>query len=206
MARIASSSPISQVLAVSTVCGLLALVAFATPGAKLEDAAVPVPLAPIADEPVRVSLAVAVQQAAPPPAPSNQLLLAFRAGGATYVKLSEDEPAHGKRRLVSDEDGESTIAEVRAAALPARFRGWETKQLTVDGGCTATIAGFAVVTRLIGDPAYAGIEDDKWTVDTASSAGASVLAARLVVDERCAKGLYARDASLAPIVTLETPD
>jgi hypothetical protein len=185
---------------------VLAIIAFANAGSKLEDATVPVPLTGTTVEPVRVATAAAVKQPAPPPAPSTQLLFVFRAGGATYMKLSDDEPAHGKRRMVEDDDGASTIAEVRAAALPKRFRGWETKQFTVDGGCTATVAGFAVVTRLVGDPGYVGLEAEKWTVETAADAGTKMLAARLDVPESCAKGLYARDASLAPIVTMETLD
>ena len=200
MPRIASPY-IPQLLLVGSTCGLLATVTFATRDARLIDSAeVPVPAIEPAPELMRVSELETVRQAAPPPAPSNQLLFVFRAGGETYAKLSDDEPKHGKRKLITGEDGTVTIAEVAAANLPAKFRGWGDKTFTVDGGCTATVKGFAVVTRLEGDPGYAGLDDEKWTVQSAAKAGTSQLA----VPEACEAPLYARDASLAPMGALET--
>lgn len=200
MPRIASTTYVlPQLLAVSATCGLLATVAWVAQGTR-NVSAEPVPAIALADASTvtRISQAVTVQQPAPPPTPSNQLLFTFQIGKDTYLKLSDDEPKHGKRVLVD----ENTVAPVAAADLPVKFRGWGDKTFTLDGGCTATVKDFAVVTRMIGSPGYAGLDDESWTVATAAKAGTSQLAARLDV-KGCEKALYARDASLAPIVELE---
>ncbi len=207
MPRIASSTYVAQLFAVSATCGVLATLALATQDSgALAAAEIPVPAIESAIEPMRVAELEVVRQPPPPPAPSTQLLFVFRAGGETYAKLSDDEPKHGKRKMITDEDGTSTVAEVDPANLPAKFRAWGDKTFTVDGGCLATVKGFAVVTRMEGDPGYAGLEDDKWTVGTAAAAGTSQLAARLDVPKACTKPLYARDASVAPMAALETLD
>lgn len=187
-------------LAVSATLGLLATVVWASHDHAQIIAEQPLPVAlEEAAMPVKVTEAVAVRQPAPPPAPTNQLLFVFQLGTDTYLKLSDDEPAHGKRTLIDT----STVAEVSLANLPAKFRAWSTKSFTLDGGCTATVKSFAVVTRMEGSPAYAGLDDETWTVATAASAGTSQLAAKLDV-KGCDKALYARDASLVPITELET--
>jgi hypothetical protein len=94
MPRIASSAYIPQLIAVSATCGVLATVAWATKGSySVAAAEMPVPVIETTDvlEPVRVVEIAAVKQPAPPPAPSNQLLFVFRAGGETYAKISADD-------------------------------------------------------------------------------------------------------------------
>jgi hypothetical protein len=206
MSRIASSPYLTQLLAVSATCGLCAVYAVATRATSpLGDARIPVPMIPQASTVERLERPVVatVKQPAPPPEASSQLLFVFQAGGDTYVKLSDDTPRHGKRRLVEGDGGVTTIAEVEASKLPRALRGWETKQVTLDGGCTVAVTGFAVVTRLVGDPGYAGRDEAKWTVTSAASTGSSALAARIAAPAECKDALYARDAALAPIVTLE---
>ncbi len=178
---------------------MLALMGFAAGNARV--ASTPVPSIPtaITEEPVRLTASIAVAQPAPPPAPSSELLFVFRAGGNVYVKLSDDEPKHGKRVLADDADGTVTVAAVKPENLPAKLRGFAREALAVDGNCTAHVTGFAVVTRMLGTPGYAGLDDEHWNVDTASAAGTSVLAARL---DGCKDGVFARRASLAPIATL----
>lgn len=197
---LAVSTRVPQLIAVSATFGLLATVVWASHESAQIVAEQPLPL--VLEEaamPVKISEAVAVRQPAPPRAASNQVLFAFRIGNDTYIKLSDDEPRHGKRVLVDDA---STVAVVAVANLPAKFRGWESKTFEVDGGCTATVKNFAVVTRAIGTPAYAGLDDETWTIETAAKAGTSQLAARLEM-KGCEEALYARDASLASIALLE---
>lgn len=205
MPRIALSTHVPRLIAVSAACGVLAAFGYAAHDATTLVADEP-PVVSLAEPaaPIKVTEVVAVRQPAPPPAPTSQLLFVFQLGSDVYLKLSDDEPAHGKRRLL--DDGTTTIADVAAAKLPAKFRGWTTKTFTVDGGCAATIKDFAVVTRMEGSPGYAGLDDETWTVATAAKAGTSQLAARLDVSAQCAKGMYARDASLAPLNELEKLD
>ncbi len=148
-------------------------------------------------------MAVAAPEAPAPVADTVQLV--FRAGGATYMQLAgveRDEdgaiawPRHGAPRLVTEDGAEVAIAVVRDADLPAVHRAWAGKQVVVDGTCRATVTGFAVVSRLVGDPAYAGLEKARWDVASVMQTGAQVLAARL---DRCS-GTFARDAALAPVV------
>lgn len=211
MPRLASFVHVPQLIAVSAACGLLALGAYvAHAPTPVPSAAIPAPqLEDTTTLAVHVPEVAVVRQPAPPPAASNQLLFVFRAGTDLYVTLSSDEPKHGKRRLIEDDGGATTVAEVAPANLPAKFRGWEHKTFALDGGCTATVRGFAVVTRMVGSPGYAGLDDETWNATTAANAGTSQLAARLAVGQGCDKALYARDASLAPIgelVELERPD
>jgi hypothetical protein len=201
MFRIASSSShLLQMIAVGSACGLLAVAGAATQPKVASD---PIPaIATATEEVVRVPVAAHVRQAPPPPAPSRQLLFVFAAGDATYVKLAVDDvPEHGPHRLVENEGIVATVAEVDAAMVPARFKSWLGKELVVDGACRAKVTGFSVVTRLIGDPGYAGIEHtESWTADTVAEKGTVSFAARI---DDCPGGTYARDAELAPIATFE---
>lgn len=150
--------------------------------------------------------AVAAREAAAPAA--DEIKLVFRAGGASYLRLADVErdeagalrwPRHGAPRLVEEEGVEVALAQVRDADVPAILRAWAGRQVVVDGACRATVTGFAVVSRLSGDPAYAGLAKDRWDAASVMASGSSVLAARL---DRC-EGAYARDAALAPVVIPE---
>jgi hypothetical protein len=146
---------------------------------------------------------VAVAPEAPAPV-ADEIRLLFRAGGATYMQLGAVErddagmPAlrHGATRLLKEEGAEVAIADVRAADVPALQRAWAGKQVVVDGTCRATVAGFAVVSRLTGDTSYAGLAKPTWDAASVMYAGAQLLAARL---DGCS-GTYARDAALSPVV------
>lgn len=203
MPRIASTTHVPQVIAVSATLGLLAAMGWAN-HRSMKVAAEPPPVIEIeeAAAPVNVTEVLAVRQAVPPLPATDQLLYVFQIGSELYLKISEDEPAHGKRRLL--DDGSTTIASVAAANLPAQYRSWSTKTFILDGGCEASVKDFAVVTRLEGSPSYAGLDDERWTAATAAKAGASQLAARLDVAKECVPGFYGRDASLARMTELET--
>lgn len=161
-------------------------------------------------EPVSVSMSVpvVVAQEPPPAALTKQLSLVFQAGGATYMKLAaigegehdEPMPKHGKVKRSTEDWIESAVARVDPKNVPAPHRAWLGKTVTVDGGCTAKVIGFAVVSRLVGDPGYAGIEEETWSGATVFDQGAKNLAAQL---DNCAGGTFARDAALAAIVVPE---
>jgi hypothetical protein len=166
-----------------TVASAIALVAWAEPARA--------PSAPIVS---------ATPITSPPAAASKELLLVFRAGGDTYVRIAdvapESTPKHGPLRLVDDLDGVAAIGAVNARDLPAPYRAYEGKRLRVDGECSARVTDLALVGRLVGDPAYAGL-DEAWSANTVMRHGAVVLAARI---DGCPTGTYARDAALAPVV------
>jgi hypothetical protein len=175
----------------------------------------PVPALPPAVEIAEIAMAAPTPAprtavaAAEAPAPlADTIQLVFRAGGATYMRLAGVErdgegaiawPRHGSPRLVTEGAAEVAIAAVRDADMPAVHRAWAGKQVVVDGTCRATVTGFAVVSRLVGDPAYAGLEKARWDAASVMQSGAQVLAARL---DRCS-GTFARDAALAPVVIPE---
>lgn len=210
-------SSLGRTIAIAIGCGfggaVLGLVSVMPP----PDAPVALALrAPVSiAQPVQI---VANEAAAPAVDPrAGEVALAFPAGGKTYVKLAdiaietEDRklagialPPHGALRLHdgSEADWRTTaVAPVKLADVPEAYRAWSGRKVTVDGTCQATVTGFAVASRLVGDPAYAGIEDDRdrWTAKTAFANGHQMLVAQL---DRC-KGRVVRDAALAPVVELE---
>lgn len=205
MLRSASSPYLTYLLAASATCGIAAAYAYATTGAPEADVAIPmIPQPSTLETEVEVPVVATVRQTPAPREMSRQLLFVFQAENDTYVKLSSETPAHGKRRLVDDDHGTITIAEVAPASLPREWRDWRGKEVVLDRGCTARVTGFAVVTRLVGDPGYAGLDDTKWKESTAARAGATSLAARISAPADCWKdALYARDAALAPILALD---
>jgi hypothetical protein len=183
------------------VAGIALVAASASPVALTPEVEVETPVP--APEP-RAAVA-ASEQAAPI---ADEIKLVFRAGGASYMRLADLErddagalqwPRHGAPRLVTEGWIDSAIAAVAEPDLPAEHRAWAGRQVVVDGTCRATVTGFAVVSRLTGDTAYAGIEKEQWDVASVMEAGSQVLAARL---DGCS-GTFARDAALAPVVTLE---
>lgn len=136
------------------------------------------------------------------PVRSTELGLVFSAGGASYMKLAElgdgreIMPKHGKPRLFESDGIESAVAAVQESDLPLAYRRWQDRAVLVDGTCRTRVVGFAVVSRLSGDPGYAGIADASWTADSVLARGSVVLAAKLA---GCT-GTYARDAALPAVV------
>ena len=154
-------------------------------------------IAPEVREEMRTEALVAMEPAQP--VRSSELSLVFSADGATYVKLADldaaDLPAHGPPRLVSG-DFETAIAAVKTRDLPAEHHAWIDRRVRVDGACEATVTGFAVVSRLVGDTGYAGVTDEHWTATSVLDLGSTVLAARL---DGC-NGTFARDAALPAVL------
>ena len=170
-----------------------------------------------------VATAPEIELAVPPPAPApprvveaasetqpvaDEIQLLFRAGGATYMRLADLErdtdgerslPPHAAPRLLNEDGVHVALAAVRDADVPAFHRAWAGKQVVVDGTCRAAVTGFAIASRLVGSPAYAGLEKEEWDVASVMHAGTAVLAARL---DGC-RGTYARDAALPPVVVPE---
>lgn len=153
--------------------------------------------------PVRVTRQEPTPPAAPPPGAAFELV--FEAHGATYMRLADLErghlPRHGRLQLEDEnQDPTQVVATVAGADVPAAYRAWQGRAVVVHGTdgsrCTAHVTGFAIVSRLTGDPDYAGLDATHWTAASVLDQGATVLAARL---DRCT-GSYARDAALPPIV------
>ena len=136
---------------------------------------------------------------------AGQLMFVFEAGGATYMKLADLEtpeddlgdlpiPPHGKLRAAKDGPVDSAIARVADRNVPAALRAWKGKAVKVENHCVARVVGFALVSRLIGEPSYAELE--AWTTEGVMKAGHAVLAAKL---DRCT-GTFARDAALPDVI------
>lgn len=170
----------------------------------------------VAPQPVAVPAVVSIEMHEEPststmpiaaraePAPVDGIQLVFHAGGTAYMKLADAGDAniaYGDPKLHEDEWVYSAVAPIRAQDVPAAHRHWLGKQVIVDGGCRATVTEIAVVSRLTGDTAYAGVDIGQWTPPTVMQHGARVIAARL---DRACSGAYARDAALPAIAKLET--
>lgn len=142
-----------------------------------------------------------VQEVTPPVPASKEIHLVFTAGGASWIKLASLEtlPRHGKPVHSEDDYQSSAIASIAEANIPDEYTRWLGKQVTVDGGCRATVIDVAVVARLTGYPGYAGIEsvDDKWTAPAVFEHGAKILAAKL---DNCAGGSYARESAYSNVI------
>ena len=133
--------------------------------------------------------------------PSRELQLLLYADGTTYMKLEaltpEQFPKHGTPRLVDDDFIRASIATVKLADVPAAHREWQGRTVNVDGTCTTTVTGFAIVSRLTGETSYSEVEEGGWTPRNVLENGSAVLAAKLA---GCV-GKFARDAALpAPII------
>ncbi|HMG20368.1 MAG TPA: hypothetical protein VK607_03590, partial [Kofleriaceae bacterium] len=194
---------IAAVVGAGALAGIaLGLAARSVPAPEVAPAA-PAPPAPAIVEALpQATLAPAPDPDAPADPGASPLLFVFRAGGATYVKLADIQdsddhgdamamPPHAAPRLSRDRDGVvAAVAAVAADDVPDALRAWgDDRHVEVDEVCLATITGFAVVSRLVGDPGYAGVA--KWTAAGVLRSGHAVLAARL---DRCV-GSFARDAA-----------
>ncbi len=187
-------------------CALLGAGALVATRPSVEPQQPPAPIEITEPAPAAMSVSIAVAQEPPPAALSKQIALVFTAGGATYMKLASIGdgktdvvmPKHGKVKLSNQDWIESAVAGVELGNVPVAHRSWLGKLVTVDGACTAKVVGFAVVSRLVGDPGYAGIEgEEAWSATSAMEQGAKSLAAKL---DNCAGGMYARDAAQPAIV------
>ncbi len=140
------------------------------------------------------------QEARPAPEP-GELAFVFTAGGSTWMRISDiDEnqipPPHGRPHLHESEGAITAIAMLDPEQTPRRLRAWKGRRVVVDGRCSATVTGLAVVSRLVGDPGYAPDgADDQWTAVSAFRNGRQMIAARL---DGCA-GSWARDAERSPV-------
>lgn len=212
--RLEVETPAHSRAAVSMIVGTVALAA-----SSLFAASKLAPEPPLRDLDVDTSEAVTAAElvpvadpmpalAEPDPARASEVSFVLSVGSRSFVKLADVDvdhlamPEHGKPRLISTDDGiESSVATVAVADLPAAYRDWERRDLVIDGACKAKVTGFAVVSRLTGSTGYAGEDaENGWTAKNVLTNGSAMLAAEL---DGCT-GTYARDASLAPIVVLET--
>jgi hypothetical protein len=183
--------PVARLLVASTLLGAVAGAATLLPSRTHTAEVASLSLRPTAIETAPSPVTVAAREPAAPPADPSEVFLVFRAGGHTYMQLDAEAVPHGAPRLShSDDDGlYASIAPV--TRVPAEVAAWTGKHVIVDGTCAATVEGFAMVSRLLGDTGYAGI-DDRWTARNVMEQGTPVLAARL---SGC-NGTLARDASL----------
>jgi hypothetical protein len=196
---------IATAIGLGVVGGVVAIAASTTP---VPPASVPPPPAVIASEPVAMH-ASAVAPAPAPPEPASEFLFVFRAGGSTFVKLADvaqDEdgtkhlPKHGKLKLAETDGIVSAVGAIADADVPGGYAAMLGKELRVDGKCTARVADFAVVSRLTGDTAYAGVQGTSWTAKSVAEHGTAVIAARIT---GCKTGMFARDAALPPAIVFE---
>jgi hypothetical protein len=160
--------------------------------------------------PVDVHVQTTEREPAPPPVRllGGDFAFVFGADGRTFVQLreldAEELPAHTKPRFVKTGKNGATslLASVRQRAVPAGYRAWLGREVSVDGTCTAHVTGVSIVWRLTGDPGYAGVDGEDWTVASVLAHGKPVLAAAL--DGCAGDHTYARDAALPAAVHLET--
>ena len=153
----------------------------------------------------------AVSHEPPPPPTGARFSFVFRAGGTTYLKLRGVDaaalPAHGAARLAKQEYVDDAIADVDASAVPADERAWLGRDVVLDTGCRARVAGFALVARADGDASWADEAAKEWTAPLLFEHGKTVLAARL--DGCTDEATYARDVSLPPAelpVAVDSPE
>jgi hypothetical protein len=162
-------------------------------------APVPWPALTMTDEialqlPTRVSAAVE----APPPEVAPPALV-FGARGKAWIKLEalaaparRAVPRHAAPTLTTEDGVEIVVAPVALEDLPAAYRDRLGAEILVDGACTASITGFAIISRLTGDTSYASVDTDAWTVRSVLGNGAPVLAASL---DGCEGGKVAQRAA-----------
>jgi hypothetical protein len=183
---------------VSTVLGAVGLVnrsvvePIAAPAMISEPA-----IAVVSDPPTAI---VASEDPTPPPMIRYGFVI-DEAKTTTYVKLtaSPDRVKHGKPVLAHTDFEWSAAAEVAPGDLPGTLPRLLGRAMIVDGSCTATVTGFAVLSRLTGDPAYAGQTDEAWTARSVFAKGEKQLVAQL--SRECAAkpdqhDRFARDAAL----------
>ncbi|HET9625996.1 MAG TPA: hypothetical protein VFP84_31765 [Kofleriaceae bacterium] len=223
--RVAASSSPRLVLGAGAIVTAAAIAAGVATTATATPAVEPVSVqATTPAEPIAEPIAAVASEPAPPAAPvrSRQLLFAFTASKATFVRLADlqsprdDEPSdpadpprrhvdklavprHARLRLVTDDGVQSAIGAVAPRDVPAAYAAWLGKAVRVDHACEAHVVGFAVIAQVTGDASYVGDGSEAWTVKNVFAAGQPMLAAQL---DGCTGGI-ARDAALPDIVALE---
>lgn len=202
---VASQVPYRIAIGAGCSLGVAALATFLTSPQSIQ-APVEVPaIAAPAPVPAPTVLPIPEPPAPAPEAHANQLMFVFQAGGTTYMKLADlrlldqdgDElpvPRHGKLRFAEDDNIEAAIAPVADRDVPVMHLTWKDRKVKVDDGCEASVVGFAVVSRIVGDSTWADLK--QWTATGVMKAGHIVLAAKL---DGC-PGSFARDATLPDIV------
>src|SRR5512142_2181067 len=136
---------------------------------------------PAPDVPITITSAAteATRESAPPvdPARLGELSFVIEVGGSWYMNLADvenDDIAHGAvREATSGEANLAAIAKVRE--VPEAYRVWLDRRVNVENRCEATVSGFAVISRLTGDPGYAGLAGKSWTAETIFDNGAKIL-------------------------------
>ncbi len=208
-ASVASQQPLR--IAIVAGCAITAAATWLVPASPAPAARLARSIPPVTVAAPAVAPPAAATAPVLPPAAaavhSNELLFAFVAGDATYLKLAalqtpdaEDPsgiavPRHGTLRHVHDDDGvDAAIATVALRHVPAAYAAWQGRKVKVDNTCEATVIGFAVVSRLSGDPGYAGKQ--AWDAAGVMAEGSRMLAAKL---DRCT-GTFARTATLPDII------
>lgn len=138
---------------------------------------------------------------APPPESALDFQMVFQLGNATYVKIATLDsgalPHHGRLRTIHGDGVDAVVASASDAAVPVRDQIGAT--LILDGKCTAKVTGIAIVARVTGEPAYAGLEGEHWSTADILDKGNVLLAAKL---DHCA-GIYARPPGLPPVIVPE---
>jgi hypothetical protein len=167
--------------------------------------------APVGDVVVVTTVPPGAERDADPASVVDYALL-IRAGTTTYMQIAGDaaralaRPDAAHRGVVLREDQAGivmAIAPVELFELPSELRDLHGGRVVVHdprygaklARCEATITGFAIVSRLVGSPEYAGV-DGPWTAESVFEHGARTLAAELSACE----GQYARAAHLPPLV------
>ncbi len=213
-------SSVSSFLGLSLLglgCGLVGAVSGAAAAAALSHPApVSAPVLALATTEEPVALSTSSTGSDLTPAPSTRVGFVAEIGGEHWFVLDVDASTLAPRgapgvarRLVDDAGLFSTIAPLRARALPPALRAWRGQAVIVDGSCTDTLREFAVISQLTGDPAYAASDDETtasshWTAASVAAHGTSFVAAKL---ERCT-GTYGRAATapaVVPFVEVEDP-
>lgn len=137
-------------------------------------------VAPIVPVPVLEATEELPMQVVPlVPAPRDEVRLVFRERGALYLKLRDADPMPAHGTPVLHEAGEASAWRTTSIAEIADIPGWRGKRVEIDGTCTATVTGFAVVARLTGSPDYTEGNAPSWTAENVLDAGAPVVAAKL---------------------------
>jgi len=208
--RVASQAPYRIAIGAGCALGVVTLLAgLASPSPSPVTIQAPTALpASVPPPPAPPPPPAALPTPPAPPAPevhSNQLMFVFQAGGTTYMKVADlrmlDEegddlpvPRHGRFRMANENYIDAAIAPVADGDVPLMHLVWKDRKVKVDNHCEASVVGFAVVSRVVGDAGYAGLE--KWNAAGLLQAGHIVLAAKL---DGCT-GRFARDATLPDIV------